>query len=74
MVERSFFAISREGTLAKYTESFKSQEAEIEMKKTVITLIATNGYKGGILTLIDIEHFGSLGKLIRVTALVLSFY
>ena len=54
-------------------KSFESQEAEIERKKTVTTLIATTDYKGGISALIDIERFGSLGKLIRVTALVLRF-
>ena len=54
-------------------ESFESQEALFERKKTVNTLIATADYKGGISAVIDIERFGSLGKHIRVTALVLRF-
>ena len=53
--------------------SFKTQEAKSERKKTVNTLIASDDCKGGISALIDIERFGSLGKLIRVTALVLRF-
>ena len=53
--------------------SFKTQEAESERKKTVNTLIASDDCKGGISALINIERFGSLGKLIRVTTLVLRF-
>ena len=54
-------------------EGFESQEAEIERKKTVNTLIASDDYKGGISALVDIDRFGSLGKLSRVTALVWRF-